>query len=255
MHLPRQPLSPHMNTNLTPRRQARFITRPLRLGDIPALVDLEKKQWTDEQAATAETFRQRILEHPHLCAGAFRSDTGELVASLFCKPTSASEWVHHADWATRTQHSHHGKADALFGISLTSIEGGAALQLVAYQFLDAIKRGIRYVYLGSPMPGLAKHLSRDPQASVEAYARATRAGLPLDPQLRYYHGRGFRELIAVVDNYFPHEASRNYGAILRAKVPHTWLRPMLCWVPQGALRMLSALAPRLSIPQDRAAAR
>lgn len=226
----------------------RFITRPLRLGDIPALVDLEKKQWTEEQAATADMFRQRILEHPHLCAGAFRSDTGELVASLFCKPTTTSEWTSHTDWATRTQRKTHGKADALFGISLTSIEGTAALQLVAYQFLDAVKQGWRYAYLGSPMPGLDKHLSRHPQTSVDDYARATRAGLPLDPQLRYYHGRGFCELVAVVENYFPHEASRNYGAILRARVPFTWLRPILRLVPQPALRMVSALAPRLSIP-------
>jgi hypothetical protein len=237
-----------MKTNPSSTRTTRFTTRPLRLGDIPALVDLEKRQWTDEQAASADMFRQRILEHPRLCAGAFRSDTGELVASLFCKPTAASDWTNHADWATRASRKAHGKADALFGISLTSIDGGAALQLVAYQFLDAIKQGCRYIYLGSPMPGLAKHLSRYPQASVDAYARATRAGLPLDPQLRYYHGRGFCELVAVVDNYFPHEASRNYGAILRAKVPHTWLRPILRFVPQPALRMMSALAPRLSIP-------
>jgi hypothetical protein len=237
-----------MKTNPSSPRQARFTTRLLRLGDIPALVDLEKKQWTDEQAATAEMFRQRILEHPHLCAGAFRSDTGELVASLFCRPTAMSDWTRHTDWETRANRKAHGQTDALFGISLTSIEGAAALQLIAYQFLDAIKRGVRYVYLGSPMPGLGKHLGRDPQANVETYARATRNGLPLDPQLRYYHGRGFRELVAVVANYFPHEASRNYGAILRAKVPHTWLRPMLRWVPQRVLRGVSALAPRLAIP-------
>lgn len=229
-------------------RRPRFVTRSLRLGDIPALLDLEKKQWTDEQAATAEDFRQRILEHPDLCLGAFRADTGELVASLFCRPTSTSDWTHHTDWATRTMGTVKGRIDAMFGISLTSIEGAAALQLVAYQFLSAIKRGCRYAYLGSPMPGLARHLSRNPQASVEDYARATRAGLPLDPQLRYYHGRGFCELIAVVENYFPHEASRNYGAILRARIPYTRFRPVLRLVPEWMLRVASSLAPRWAIP-------
>lgn len=229
----------------------RFISRSLRLGDIPALIELEKKQWTDEQAATADDFRNRIQAHPKLCTGAFRADTGELVASIFCRPTSTSDWVRPADWATSTLRSSSGGAsDSLFGISLTSIDAAAALQLVAFHYLYAVKQGQRFVYLGSPMPGLARHLGRKPQADVEAYARSTRSGLPVDPQLRYYHGRGFCEVVAVVDNYFPHEASCNYGAILRAKVPHRWLRPVLRFMPVSVLRVLAASVPRFSIPKE-----
>lgn len=233
-----------------PTQRHRLVTRQLRLGDIPALVELEKKQWTDEQAATAEDFRQRIQAHPQLCGGAFRADTGELMASVFTRPTSSDDWHRPADWATSTTRESSRTADSMFGISLTSVDPAAALQLVAFHYLDAVKRGMRHVYLGSPMPGLARHLERHPDADVLAYARATRNGLPVDPQLRYYHGRGFCELVTVVDNYFPHEASRNYGAILRARVPFRWLRLAFCLMPEPALRALAAIAPRFSIPKQ-----
>ncbi|MCM5681592.1 hypothetical protein M8A51_18865 [Schlegelella sp. S2-27] len=236
---------------MTPR-PPRVVTRCLRLGDIPALLDLEHKQWTAEQAATADAFKARITAHPHLCSGAFNARTGELLASLFCKPTAEGDWTAPKDWeanaAVDPGCSDSQKADSLFGISLTSVEPGAALQLIAFQFLAAVKRGYRHVYLGSPMPGLARHLAKHPGACVQRYARATRSGVPIDPQLRYYYHKGFRQLVAVRDNYFPHEASCNYGAILRATVPRAWLRPFLLAVPDAALRTLASLAPRLALP-------
>lgn len=243
-----------MNSRLNRTSRPSFVTRPLRLGDIPALIDLEKKQWTAEQAATADDFRHRIATDPDLSIGAFRADTGELVASCFCRPTSASDWADPADWSTSASRVRAARPDSLFGISLTSIDGAAALQLVAFQYLYAVKRGVKHVYLGSPMPGLARHLARNPDADVEAYARSTRCGLPADPQLRYYHGRGFCEVIAVVPEYFPHEASRNYGAILRAKVPYRWLHPLFRFMPVAVLVALAAVAPKLAIPSREPAA-
>lgn len=242
-----------MNIQLTlPKR--RYIIRNLRIGDIPALLELERKQWTEEQQATAEDFRTRMAAHPDLSIGAFCRDTGELLASVFCKPTTEAEWVNPGDWrksATLGQGVLNSKLRprCLFGISLTSIDASAALQLFAYNYLYAVKCGNREVFLGSPMPGLKRYLQRKPGASVEAYARATRNGLPLDPQLRYYHGKGFCELVAVRENYFPHEASCDYGAILKAKVPYPWLTPLFRWVPVGVLRALAAQAPRFAIPE------
>lgn len=236
-----------------------FTTRFLRPGDIPALINLEKKQWTDEQQASAQDFQARIRTHPALCGGAFCTDTGELMASLFCKPTTEADWVNPGDWAKSSDLASMGTAgrhrpDCLFGISLTSIDAGAALQLIAFQYLHALKSGYRHVFLGSPMPGLRRYLEKKPGASVETYARMTRSGLPVDPQLRYYHGKGFRQIVAVRENYFPHEASCNYGAILKAQVPFTWLAPVFVLVPTRALRSLAALAPRYAIPETKAPA-
>ncbi|MES2948773.1 MAG: hypothetical protein V4858_09550 [Pseudomonadota bacterium] len=242
-----------MTTKPTLKKRS-YITRDLRIGDIPALVDLERRQWTEEQQATAIDFRARIAAYPDLCIGAFCTQTGELLASSFCKPTSEAEWVNPGDW----QKSAHldGKvlkdkyaSRCLFGISLTSVDAGAALQLIAFNYLYALKCGNRAMFLGSPMPGYKRYLQRKPGASVEAYARATRAGLPVDPQLRYYHGKGFCEIVTVRENYFPHQASCDYGAILKAKVPYPWLTPLFRLTPVSVLRSLAALAPRYAIPE------
>jgi len=231
----------------------RIITRRLRIGDIPALLDLEHKQWTPEQAASAEDFRERIACYPRTSNGAFNAETGELLASLFCKPTTDAEWRRPGDWktsATAPAPASAKKGAALFGISLTSIEPGAALQLIAFQYLSAIRDGQRHAYLGSPMPGLSRHLALHPSMSVEEYAHAKRSGVPLDPQLRYYHGKGFRDIVAVREHYFPHESSRDHGAILRAGVPCPWLMPVLKLCPEPFLRALASLAPRLVVPRQ-----
>jgi hypothetical protein len=197
--------------------------------------------------------------HPDLCGGAFCAHTGELLGSVFAKPTHDAEWTDPGSWAQSASLDAQpaGKlpqpkgARCMFGISLTSVDPGAAIQLLAFYYLYLLKRGYREIFLGSPMPGLKRHLERNPGACVEAYARATRAGLPVDPQLRYYHGKGWREIVAVRENYFPHEASCDYGAILKAKVPLRHLALLFRLVPVSALRMISALAPRLAIPAGR----
>jgi hypothetical protein len=231
---------------------SRIVTRRLRFGDIPALLHLEHQQWTREQAASAEDFRERIASYPSTSNGAFNAETGELLASLFCRPTTDAEWRRPGDWKTSTTAPAppSSRGTALFGISLTSIEPGAALQLIAFQYLSAIRDGQRHAYLGSPMPGLSRHLALHPSMSVEEYAHAKRSGVPLDPQLRYYHGKGFRDIIAVRENYFPHESSRDHGAILRAGVPCPWLMPLLKLCPERFLRALASVVPRRVVPRQ-----
>ena len=133
---------------------------------------------------------------------------------------------------------------------LIAMLAAAAMQLIAFAYLYSVKRGDREVYLGSPMPGLRRHLERNPGASPLAYARSTRGGLPLDPQLRYYHGKGFNELVAVVPDYFPHEASCDYGAVIKTRVPHSWLHPLMRHVPTSLLRWLAAMAPARLMPHS-----
>jgi hypothetical protein len=240
-----------------PQKKRSFMTRFLRVGDIPALLDLERRQWTAEQAADSADFRARIEAHPDLCGGAFCTRTGELVASLFGKPANDAEWTAPGSWAQSANLGEPAeklprqkRTRCLFGISLTSVDPGAAAQLIAFHYLYVLKRGYREVFLGSPMPGLKRYLERHPDTSVETYARTTRSGLPIDPQLRYYHGKGWREIVAIRENYFPHEASCDYGAILKARVPFGHLALLFRFVPVPLLRTVSALAPRFALPAE-----
>ncbi|MET0209064.1 MAG: hypothetical protein ABW220_08470 [Burkholderiaceae bacterium] len=232
------------------------IARFLCHEDIPALLRLESSQWDPHQSADASTLRERIEQHPGLCVGAFGARSGAALASLFMRPptheraTRARRWADSARGAAPCPQGR--RADALFGISLTSIEPAAVTALMRFFWPHALKGGWRRIYLGSPMPGLDRALERDPGLDVDRYARTRRGALPLDPQLRYYHRHGFTRLVAVQADYFPHAASRDHGALLCGKVPLSEGAALWRVLP---LRWLVALTDALGGPGARTPSR
>ncbi|MBW8831634.1 MAG: hypothetical protein JF606_19880 [Burkholderiales bacterium] len=223
--------------------------RFLRLDDVPALIRLEQKCWTAEQAADGAALRRRIRRHPQLCVGAFDAKTGEALASLFMKPVlpntvaAARRWHDCAqadaprdDQATRS----------LFGISLTSVEPRASWSLIRFFWPHALRHGWRDIYLGSPIPGLARTVAKCGNVDVEGYVNERRGDLPRDPQLRYYHRRGFREVVAVRPGYFPHEQSMDYGVVLRGRIPLSRLWPLWRCVPLAWLQRMSGIIDALT---------
>jgi len=110
----------------------------------------------------------------------------------------------------------------------------------------ALKRGWRYIYLGSPVPGLRDWMAARPEGHVEDYVHARRRGLPLDPQLRYYASRGFDRIVSIKRDYFPHERSLDYGVLLRGTVPLSILRPVWSALALPTIqRIAHPLAPRI----------
>lgn len=212
----------------------RFLSR----ADIPSLLELEHRKWTDEQRADASMLASRIAAFPALSVGAFCTRTGTALASLFMKPTrhdlirQCSTW---ADCARKQQGDESARTGALFGISLSSIDSQAANAIFEFFWPYALKQGWSDVYLGSPVPGLRGWLSKNPDITVAQYVRSERQGLPLDPQLRYYFKKGFRKIVAIKDNYFPHEPSQDVGVLILGKVPLSrlsfiWKRVPLPWL-------------------------
>ncbi len=227
-----------------------LVTRFLRLDDIPALLRLESRQWDTTQAADAETLRRRLLAHPDLCVGSFCKSTGEALASLFMRPVARADmanartWSAYSEEASATASTH--PPDGLFGISLTSIEPQAASAVFNFYWPHALKNGWNEIYLGSPIPGLRHAMEENPQLDVEQYVHSRRGGLPRDAQLRYYHRKGFNEIVSVVKNYFPHSASLDYGVLLRGRVPLSKLSPLWKVLPISLLQ--SVLGWLISIP-------
>ena len=196
--------------------------RFLRSSDVDALMALEAKKWEMEQAADAQTMLDRIECYPDLSIGAFDSRTGELLASLFMKPIDAAEVLEKQSWQdlATVQESEKGrKYRDLFGISLSSRKPAAVEALMIFFWPYALKKGLRHIYLGSPMPGLRVWQQRFPDESVEEYIRLCKGNIPIDPQIRYYRTRGFTRLVTVKRDYFPHADSLDYGAILRGEIP------------------------------------
>jgi hypothetical protein len=69
--------------------------------------------------------------------------------------------------------------------------------------------------------------------------QARRQGLPLDPQLRYYHRRGFTRIVAVKPGYFPHARSLDHGVLLRGSVPLASLGPLWRSLPLTATERIT----------------
>lgn len=237
-------LSPSLATAQTPALATRFLTT----DDIPALLRLEVRQWDGEQSADATAMCRRIKAHPNLCVGSFCTRTGEALASLFMKPIHADDIARAKSWydcAALDGRARPSSTRSLFGISLTSTDGAAVWALIRFFWPHALREGWREIYLGSPVPGYARAVRATPALSADAYARMKRRGLPLDAQLRYYHQRGFKDLVAVKPDYFPHAASLDHGAVLRGVIPLSNLWPLWRRMPMSTLQAMSGLISQL----------
>lgn len=222
-------------------------TRFLTPSDISALCELERTKWATYQAASADTMAQRIFRHPELCVGAFCACSGKAHASLFLQPvqpamfTGPVKWIE--SWASTTLATDgSSRTRSLFGISLSSINAGAVKSIFAFLYPHLLKQGWRDIYLGSPIPGLRRALSQRPDMTVWQYVHAKRGkgrAVPLDHQLHYYYKKGFREIVSIQKDYFPHHASLDYGVILRGKIPLSRPAPLWQAVPLPLLKGMS----------------
>ncbi|WP_238541999.1 hypothetical protein [Pseudomonas sp. GM50] len=221
-----------------PSNDAEINVRFLSPADIPSVLELEQRKWESDQRAEASMLASRIASFPALSIGAFCTRTGTALASLFMKPTrhdtirKCPTW---ADCARKQDGEESAKTGVLFGISLSSVDPKAVQAIFEFFWPHALKAGWSDIYLGSPVPGLRHWASQNPDLPVAQYVRGERKGLPLDPQLRFYFKKGFRKIVAINDNYFPHEPSLNVGVLIVGKVPLSglsfiWKRVPLPWL-------------------------
>jgi hypothetical protein len=213
--------------------------RSLEIADLPALMDLEREKWSDEQAASVEDLRRRIAAHPDLALGAFCPLTGRVLASLFMRPVAADFWRRADTWAECLEQPVPIRTAALFGISLSSRDVAGVDALLRYFWPRALKGGWRHIYLGSPIPGFHQWQERHPGKGADEYAYLVRSALPADPQLRYYHSRGFKDIVCVKSGYFPHERSHDHGVILRGTIPLSALFPVWRALPLESTRRVT----------------
>jgi len=214
---------------------ARFLSH----CDLSTLIELEHEKWHIDQAASEAELIARIDTHPDLAVGAFCPHSGRLLASLFMKPVAEDFHRRMSTWKDCNRAPTPHLSSTLFGISLSSRSQAGVAALLAFFWPYALKRGCRYIYLGSPVPGLRDWMSAHPRGRVEDYVHARRRGVPLDPQLRYYYSRGFKEIVAVKPNYFPHERSLDYGVLLRGTVPLSGLAPLWSALPLASIQRIT----------------
>lgn len=202
------------------QREQRPGARFLKHGDIPALIELEAEKWTTDQAATGDEMAERISCYPDLSVGAFCHVSGKAIASLFMKPVLPTFWEHARNWRDCSVSATPLTTASLFGISLSSSRPEGVAAILEFFWPHALSAGWRHIYLGTPIPGWREWRAAHSGRSVIDYvtSRGVR-GLPIDPQLRYYFARGFKQIVCVKRDYFPHAASEDIGVILRGTVP------------------------------------
>lgn len=213
---------------------------------------LECSKWEPGQAAGSRTLLKRMQAYPELCIGTFCPRSGEALASLFMRPidpamfTAPTRWEVAAD--VDTADLSFGNGRSLFGISLSSNNAEAVKEIFRFFYPRALKAGWRDVYLGSPIPGFSKARKSNPGLSVWRYVHAKRkfrADEPQDPQLRYYFKKGFRQIVSIQENYFPHTDSMDYGVILRSVIPLSLPRPLWRAMPFVVLESFATMMPGL----------
>lgn len=209
-------------------------TRYLETKDIPALLDLEHAKWDRHQAASAASLRQRLEAYPQLCIGTFCLRTGKALASLFMRPINPAMFIAPTRWDITANLPHHSDRSAdsrsLFGISLSSNSADAVNAIFRFFYPRALKAGWRDVYLGSPIPGFQQARQKNPNLTAWEYVHKKKKSCsrePCDPQLAYYFKKGFKRIVSIQADYFPHGPSMDYGVILHGVIPLS--RPKRLW--------------------------
>lgn len=222
-----------------------IIVRFIKPDDIPALLELEHTRWNDSQAASTNEMLERINKYPEFSVGAFAAETGKALASLFTRPAyshaieQAKNWyecVHSEEKGTNKK-----SYDALYGISLSSCDKNAIELIMIFLFPIVLKYGIKKCYLGTPIPGLTTWMDHNPHKTVTEYIFDKQRKIPQDPQLRYYQTLGFKQIVAIKPDFFPHDASLNYGVLICGKVPFFQLAYIFKMVPFTWLHKLAEM--------------
>ncbi len=211
----------------------------MRLTDIPEggradflnqVDQLEQQVWPEEIQAPLEKFQSRAEVFPEGFVAITSFDQGMVGSSTSerfnfdpSKPPSSWEEITDNGWIRR---SHNPSGDALYvvsvGASPKTSGQGVGTQLVREQISLAERLGLKYVVLGSRLPGYSEYHNNH-GLSAEDYLRLTRTedGLPVDKEIRFYQRAGL-EINTLVPNYMEDDPeSENYGVIM------VWQNPNL----------------------------
>ncbi len=113
--------------------------------------------------------------------------------------------------------SHKTDGKYIFGINISvhgSVSGKNLGTLLIFQVgANLILNNKIGVFLGSRIPGFKSYKKSNPDISADDYVKLRRNGQLRDPELRMYNKEGLMP-VKIIPNYFPDEASLNYGVLL-----------------------------------------
>lgn len=201
-------------------------------ADLPAIlnevVKVEKETWSAEIQAPREKFISRAevfpegfltISTPDL--GLVGVSTAEVINYDPTNPPVSWEEVTDNGWIKKT---HTPAGDALYLVSVGASPRprkmgvvGVGTRLVQEQIKLAQKLKLKYLVLGSRIPGFAEYHLKNPSVSVEDYLKLQKEDSSeesLDPEIRFYKRCGL-EVEKIVANYMEDDPeSENFGAVM-----------------------------------------
>jgi len=211
----------------------RIKIRQARVGDIEAILSVEKKAWPENLRASREMYQSRLGTFPQGTLVAEMEDRIEGVVIFqimhFNSIPDISSWSEATDYGY-IQNSHNPKGNSFYGVNLSvcpRAQGRVAVALLEAVGKLAIKHNFKQIVLGGRLPSFAQYLKHYCQKNgvpvisdkkrdkvAEDYMRATnRRGHPLDPQITFYQKVGMK-IIKLLPNYFKDPESLNYGVLV-----------------------------------------
>lgn len=201
---------------------ARFTIRIAQDSDLPQLVELEK-EWPENARATQEQLKFRLdaFQQGYFIA---EDETG-IIASIICyhydyHPEDLSNYQNWESVVTKCYESDPAKTNALYIIAGTckpTPHGGEVFDGGVTHVAELAKKlGKKFVVGGCLLPGYARHLRKYGELSAADYVFKKSNHKWIDPLIEKYRKLGFHvpDKKHVLANYFLHEASCNYSALV-----------------------------------------
>ena len=212
------------------RRKIRI--RQARVGDIEAILLVEKKAWPENLRASREMYESRLGTFPQgiLVAETEGKIEGVVVSQImhFNSIPDISSWSEATDYGY-IKNSHNPEGNSLYGVNLSvyhQSQNRVAMTLLEAVGKLAIRHNFKQIVLGGRIPSFAQYLRHYCQKNgisatsdekrykiAEHYIQATsRRGNPLDPEISFYQKAGMK-MIKLLTNYFEDPESLNYGVL------------------------------------------
>ncbi len=198
------------------------------VSDIPKILDkvvkLEKEVWPEEIQASREKFESRAEVFPQgflmislSNLGLMGVSTAEIINYDPENPPVSWEEITDNGWIKKT---HNPSGNALYLESVGAKSGyGVGSELVKQQIELAKKLNLKYLVLGSRIPGYHQYHTEHPDVSIDGYLVLKRNNPnngkeTYDPEVRFYERCGLR-VAKVVTNYMEDDPeSEDYGAVM-----------------------------------------
>ena len=185
--------------------------------NLDEVLELENKIWPPGTIAPREKFESRlkIFAKGFILAYKDGSLIGASTSQIINYDRSTiNSWENITDngWIR----NHNPKGNALYVVSIGSISrSGGGSALVQAQKNLAKQLSLRFLVLGSRIPGYDAYCREQEEINIEEYVKLLRGnGELLDPELRFYKRNGL-SLQGIKPNYMEDDKeSRNYGAIM-----------------------------------------